>query len=76
MFYDSLKAELVSLVNELEEAKSNLQEMEDGVKQMAKERQIGFPARLWCMGADTAAMTEFFIWAMPPVLSNRFWGKA
>lgn len=43
MFYDNLKAELVALIKELDEAKTSIQKMEEAVKQMAKERQIGFP---------------------------------
>lgn len=43
MFYDNLKKDLVTLIKKLEEARSSLMETEKGIKQMARERQIGFP---------------------------------
>lgn len=43
MSYDSLKNELIILINKLEESKLSIVKMEEDIKQLAKERQIGFP---------------------------------
>ena len=43
MFYDNLKKELIELTRQLEEAKSSIVKLEEDTKQLARERQIGFP---------------------------------
>lgn len=42
-YYDTYKAELEELIDELEKAKKSVKAMEENVKQIARERQIGFP---------------------------------
>lgn len=42
-YYDDVKDELERLTKKFEKAKGTFEELEEGVKQMARERQIGFP---------------------------------